>query len=255
MRRTLPVIAAMAILALAASCGRGDGGADAGSSGDSITVFAAASLTDAFGEVAQAFERAQPGVSVDLNFAGSSALREQILAGAPADVFASANMANMEQLVAATRVAEPMAFATNRLQIAVPPGNPGRVAGLADFADAGLLIGLCAEEVPCGAFARQALASAGVEPSLDTSEPDVRALLTKIEEGELDAGIVYTTDVISAGSGVEGIDIPERDNVVATYPIATVVDSGALDVARQFVDFVLGDEAQAILQNYGFDRP
>ena len=141
----------------------------------------------------------------------------------------------------------------NQLQIAVPPGNSAGVTGLADFANAALLIGLCAEEVPCGEFGREALANAGVTPSIDTNEPDVRSLLTKIEADELDAGIVYVTDVQSAGDAVEGIDIPAEDNVTATYPIAALTDAGNREVAAAFVAFVLSDEGQEILTSYGFD--
>jgi molybdate transport system substrate-binding protein len=144
---------------------------------------------------------------------------------------------------------------TNRLQIAVPAGNDAGVTGLDDFADADLLIGLCAEEVPCGEFAREALANAGVTPSIDTNEPDVRSLLTKVEVGDLDAGIVYVTDVIAAGDAVEGVDIPADVNVIATYPIAALTDAGNAEVADAFVEFVLSDEGQEVLGSYGFDAP
>jgi molybdate transport system substrate-binding protein len=217
-----------------------------------ITVFAAASLTDAFAAVGEAFDAANPGVTVEFNFAGSSALREQILAGAPADVFASANTSNMDQVVDAGSAADPAPFVENELQIAVPAGNGAGVTGLDDFAHPDLLIGLCAEEVPCGEFGREALATAGVTPSIDTNEPDVRSLLTKIEAGELDAGIVYRTDVLAAGDTVEGIDIPADQNVIATYPIAALTTSGNLEAADAFVAFVLSDEGQAILASYGF---
>jgi molybdate transport system substrate-binding protein len=182
-------------------------------------VFAAASLTDAFQQLGDQFEAAHPGVTVEFNFAGSSALREQLIGGAPADVFASANESNMTQVVDAGLAAGPTPFVTNVLQIAVPPDNPGQVAGLSDFSKPDLLIGLCAEEVPCGQFGREALANAGVSPSIDTNEPDVRGLLTKVENGDLDAGIVYHSDVLAAGDAVGGIDIPADQNVVATYPI------------------------------------
>ncbi len=221
----------------------------------SITVFAAASLSDAFVDVARAFEDANPGRSVELNFAGSSTLREQILQGAPADVYASANVANMDVLVDADAVDDSLEFATNSLQIVVPVENPAGVHGLADFADADLVLGLCAEDVPCGDFGREALALAGVTPAPDTNEPDVRALLTKVEAGELDAAIVYTTDVISAGVGVRGIDVPDDQNVVATYPIATVEGSDESDVADAFIAFVRGDDGQAILRAHGFGNP
>jgi len=220
-----------------------------------ITVFAAASLTDAFTDLGTTFESENPDVSVEFNFGASSALREQILAGAPADVFASANTSNMDQVVEAGAATDPEDFVTNQLQIAVPAGNEAGVAGLDDFANPDLLIGLCAEGVPCGEFGREALASAGVTPSVDTNEPDVRSLLTKVEAGDLDAGIVYVTDVLAAGDAVEGIDIPADENVIATYPIAALGDTANAEVADAFVAFVLSGEGQAILDSYGFDAP
>lgn len=224
--------------------------------GGELLVSAAASLTDAFAEVATAFEAAHPGVDVVLNLGGSSSLREQILAGAPADVFASANMSNMSKVVAAGEVVgEPQIFARNLLQIAVPPGNPSGITGLGDFSREELLIGLCAAEVPCGDFARTALDHAGVVPAVDTNEPDVRALLTKIEAGELDAGITYVTDVTSSRGRVDGVDIPEPDNVVAEYPIAALAGALNPDAARAFVAFVLSDDGQEILGHDGFASP
>jgi molybdate transport system substrate-binding protein len=138
------------------------------------------------------------------------------------------------------------------LEIAVPAGNPAEVEGLDDFADDSLLIGLCAADAPCGEFAREALDHAGVTPAQDTDEPDVRSLLTKIEAGELDAGIVYRTDVAST-DGVEGIEVAEEDDVVADYPIAVLANAGEPDIAAAFVEFVLSDDGQAILDSYGFD--
>jgi molybdate transport system substrate-binding protein len=219
----------------------------------SITVFAAASLTDTFGEMADSFEEENLGATIKTNFGASSALREQILAGAPADVFASANTSNMDQLVDADAVAgEPEVFVTNQLEIAVPAGNPGGVDGLDDFAKADLAIGLCAEEVPCGQFGREALANAGVTPAQDTDEPDVRSLLTKVEAGDLDAGLVYHTDVLAAGDEVEGVEVPEEFNIIAAYPLAALSASGNADLAAAFVEFVLSDEGQSILGSYGF---
>jgi molybdate transport system substrate-binding protein len=220
-----------------------------------ITVFAAASLTDAFTELGTTFESENADVSVEFNFGASSALREQILAGAPADVFASANPSNMEQVVDGGAASDPEDFVTNRLEIAVPAGNGAGVTGLDDFADPDLLIGLCAEQVPCGEFGRQALAGAGVIPSIDTNEPDVRSLLTKVEAGDLDAGIVYVTDVLAAGDAVEGVEIAADDNVVATYPIATLTDAGNAEGADAFVEFVLSEDGQEILRSYGFAAP
>jgi molybdate transport system substrate-binding protein len=237
-------------VALLAACSGGD------EVGGQVLVSAAASLTDAFGEIEVVFEEANPDVDVVLNLGPSSGLREQILEGAPADVFASANTSNMDQVAGAGEVdGEPRVFVTNLLQIAVPAGNPGGVAGLEDFARDDLLIGLCAEDAPCGQFAREALGNAGVTPAIDTNEPDVRALLTKVEAGELDAGITYVTDVISTGGGVEGVDIPDVDNVVAEYPIAVLTNASNKAGATAFVDFVLSEEGQAILREYGFASP
>lgn len=221
-----------------------------------LLVSAAASLTDAFAEVESAFEEQNPDVDVVLNLGSSSALREQILEGAPADVFASANTSNMDQVAQAGELSgEPEIFVTNSLQIAVPTGNPAEVTGLEDFAKEELLIGLCAERVPCGDFGRQALENAGITPSIDTNEPDVRALLTKIEAGELDAGITYVTDVLSTSGSVEGIDIPSEVNVVAEYPIASLAGAPNPEVAAAWVEFVLSEEGQAILTRYGFTSP
>lgn len=248
-------IAAIVLLVSLTACGA-SAGSGASTDRSEVLVSAAASLTDAFAEMAAAFERAHPGTDVVLNLAGSSALREQILQGAPADVFASANMSNMEQVVEAGEVAaEPDVFARNLLQIAVPAGNPAGITGLADFGRPDLLIGLCAEGVPCGDFARQVLTRAGVTPAVDTNEPDVRALLTKIEAGELDAGITYVTDVASAEGKVQGVGIPENENVVAEYPIAVLANAPNPDGASRFIQFVLSDAGQKILAGYGFEAP
>lgn len=220
-----------------------------------LVVSAAASLADAFASIESAFEEAYPGVDVVVNLAGSSALREQILEGAPVDVFASASRSDMDRVVAAGEtVGEPRVFASNLLQIAVPPDNPGGVVGLGDFANEDLLIGLCADDVPCGDFAREVLANAGVVPSVDTNEGDVRSLLTKIEGGELDAGIVYVTDVVSSRA-VEGVGIPEEVNVVAEYPIGVMANGADRDGAAAFIEFVLSEEGQAIMAEFGFSSP
>jgi molybdate transport system substrate-binding protein len=250
--------AALGVVALVGACADGDtsdladGAAGAGTPTGTITVHAAASLTDAFGDVADAFTLANPGTAVELNLAGSQALREQILAGAPGDVYASANTANMDQVVDAGAAEDIVIFARNALEIAVPAGNPAGVDGLDDLGDDDLLIGLCAAEVPCGDFGRRALDAAGVTAAPDTEEPDVRSLLTKVAAGELDAGLVYRTDVAAADAGVEGVAVPDEVNVVADYPVAVLTDAGAPAVARAFVDFVLSPEGQEILASWGF---
>lgn len=221
-----------------------------------LVVSAAASLADSFASIESAFEEANAGVDVVVNLAGSSALREQILEGAPVDVFASASLSDMDRLVAAGEtVGEPRVFASNLLQIAVPSGNPAGVVGLGDFADEDLLIGLCADGVPCGDFAREVLANAGVVPSIDTNESDVRSLLTKIESGELDTGIVYLTDVVSSRGAVEGVGIPEDINVTAEYPIGIMANGADHEDAAAFIEFVLSDEGQAIMAEFGFSSP
>lgn len=237
---------------LAAACS----GVGSGDGDGTVLVFAAASLSDAFGEVAEAFEDRNPGASVQLNFAGSSGLREQILDGAPASVFASANAATMADLDEAEALADtPVTFARNSLTIAVPPSNPAAVSGLEDFAQPDLLVGICAAGVPCGDLARTVLDNAGVEPALDTEEPDVRALLTKVVAGELDAGIVYRTDIASAAASAAEVPIPAELNQQTEYQIAVVAEAGDSRAARQFVEFVASPEAQAILASHGFDAP
>jgi molybdate transport system substrate-binding protein len=226
------------------------------SPGEELHVSAAASLSGAFDQLGEAFAEANPAVDVILNFGGSAGLREQILEGAPADVYASANAANMDQLVEAGAVdGAPAVFATNRLQIAVPAGNPGGITGLEDFARDELVIGLCAEGVPCGDLARLTLEKAGVSPSIDTNEPDVRALLTKIEDGELDAGITYVTDVLAGAGAVEGVDIPDEVNVVAEYPIAVLARAPNPGAAEAFVALVLSEPGRSILAEHGFAPP
>lgn len=243
------VLAVVALPVVLGAC------ADSGVQGQ-VLVSAAASLTDAFADIEAEFESIHPDVDVVLNLGPSSGLREQILEGAPADVFASANLTNMNQVVDAGETdSAPVVFALNRLQIAVPEGNPAGVDGLDDFAREDLLIGLCAEGVPCGDFGRIVLENAGVTASIDTDETDVRALLTKIEGGELDAGITYVTDVLSTDGGVDGIDIPDSVNAVAEYPIATLAGAPNPGGAAAFVEFVLSEDGQATLAAYGFSSP
>ena len=220
-----------------------------------VTVFAAASLTESFQAIADAFTAEHPGVDVTFNFGGSSALATQIAEGAPVDVFAAASPATMTTVTDAGLATDPHDFATNTLEIAVPTDNPGRVTGLADFANPDLAIALCAAEVPCGAAAITALDSAGIVASVDTYEQDVKAVLTKVELGEVDAGLVYRTDVLAAGPKVTGIEFPEAAGAIATYPIAALTASANADAAAAFVAFVLSDAGQQILQKAGFGAP
>ena len=238
---------------LAAGCG-GESGADPPVI--EVWVSAAASIGEAFNELADAFEAATPGIDVVINRGSSSLLREQILEGAPIDVFAPAGTSVIETLQVAGEIAgEVELLGHNVLQIAIPTGNPAGVASLDDFARADLLIGLCAPGVPCGDYGRLVLAQAGIAEMIDSYEPNARALLTKIEEGELDAGIVYRTDVIFAGGKVGGLEIGEEHNVVVAYPIMTLAGSRHPDVAAAFVDFALSTEGWAILRRHGFSAP
>lgn len=221
-----------------------------------ILVSAAASLTDAFAAMTSAFEAMHADVNIVLNLGGSSALRAQILEGAPIDVFASANAANMTRVIQTGRLAgDAHLFARNRLQIAVPADNPAGISGLEDLTNAALRIALCAEAVPCGELARRVFARAGLSPALDTNEPDVRALLTKIQLGELDAGVTYVTDVVSANGVVKGIEIPDDVNVAAEYLVGVLADAPNPTAAAKFVQFVLSDQGQSLLASHGFAPP
>ena len=219
-----------------------------------VVVFEAASLTDAFAQIADDFMAANPGVTVTLNPGASSALAQQIVSGSPADVFASASPTTMAVVTDAGLAAdEPVIFVRNRLEIAVPAGNPGGVTGLADFADEDLTIALCADEVPCGAAATKAFDAAGITPAPDTLEQDVRATLTKVELGEVDAALVYRTDVIAAGGSVEGIEFPESEFAINDYPIVVLSDAPHPNAAQAFLAYVLSDGGMHVLADAGFD--
>jgi molybdate transport system substrate-binding protein len=247
-----PMLATAALLL--AACGGDDsgGGSGAGSPAE-IKVFAAASLTAAFNELGPQFTAANGGTKVTFNFAGSQALATQIQQGAPADVFASADVPNMDKVK--DLVATPQNFAGNLLQIVVEQGNPTGITGLDDLAGKDVKVVLAAEEVPAGKYARQVLDQAGVSVQPVSLEDNVKAVVTKVSLGEADAGIVYVTDVAAGGDKVEGVDIPKEQNVVATYPIATVKASNAQDQAQAFVDLVRSAEGQQVLNKYGFLPP
>jgi molybdate transport system substrate-binding protein len=242
------LVGAVALLAACESDGEG-------AEPVTLTVFAASSLTAAFEDLAEQFEADHEGVTVELSLAGSSDLVAQIQQGAPADVFASADQPTMEKLVADDlQGSDPVDFATNTLEIAVPPDNPAGVESLADLAgDLNLVV--CAPEVPCGAAAQQVAAHAGVELEPVSEEQSVTDVLNKVSSGEADAGLVYVTDVAAAGDAVEGITFPESGSVVNTYPIATVADSDHADLAQDFVDLVTGDRGRRVLEGYGFGAP
>jgi molybdate transport system substrate-binding protein len=244
---------ALAGLLVAALAGCGSSSAGDTAPTTTVTVFAAASLTEAFTRIAEELEADDPGTTVVLSFGASSALAQQIVNGAPADVFAAASPATMATVVDAGDAAEPQVFARNTLQIAVPADGPD--LALADFADPGRTLALCAPEVPCGAAAATAFAAAGVVPRPDTLEQDVKAALSKVRLGEVDAALVYRTDVLAAGDDVRGIDVPEAAEAVNDYPIATVVDSRNRDAATVFVERVLSEQGQQVLADAGFDRP
>ena len=258
-RLRLGATSAAVLLALPlAACGDdGDGGSGSadGKGDQTLTVFAAASLTKTFEELEDQFEDAHPGVDVKLSFGGSSDLVAQITEGAQADVFASADTANMDKLVAAELTSgDPREFATNTLMIAVPPGNPADIAGLADLAKKDVKLVLCQPEVPCGSAALKVGEAAGLTFEPVSEEESVSGVLTKVEDGEADAGLVYVTDVAAAGDDLEGIDFPEAAGAVNHYPIAAVEGSKHADLAQQWIDLVTG-EGQKVLQEAGFGAP
>lgn len=231
-----------------------------------ITVFAAASLTDAFKRIATDFEAANPGAGVEFNFGGSPALVAQLDQGATADVLATADQKNMQAALDKGLVRDAgMPFVKNRLVIIVPKSNPAAIASPKDLAKPGLKLVLAQRGVPVGDYARQSLAKFGADASygsdfsrkvlanLVSEEPNVKAVVTKVQLGEADAGIVYVTDVTAGVAGdITMLPIEDRFNVIATYPIAITKDAGNPDVARAFVDFVLSDEGQGVLKRYGF---
>lgn len=227
-----------------------------GDASGGITVFAAASLTDAYTEIGDAFMAENPDASVAFNVGSSSDLVAQILEGAPADVYASADQANMTKLTdAGANAGEPQVFATNSLAIVVEAGNPLGIVDLADLEDPDLITVTCDPEVPIGAYSEEVFANAGVTVSVDSFEEDVRAVLNKVVLGEADVGVVYSTDVISAGDTATGVEIPDDLNVTPEYPLATTADAPNPDGAAAFSEFVLSDAGQDVLEEYGFSGP
>ncbi len=248
------LIAAVAFLT---ACGSSGGTASTSPSSSSlsgyINVFAAASLTASFNALGTSFHTANPGVGVNFNYAGTPTLVTQIEQGAPADVFASADTTNMDKLTADGYIAgTSQVFAHNQLEIVVAPGNPKGITGLADLAKPGLIYISEAPTVPAGKYSLQALATAGVKVTPKSLETSVAGVISKIELGEADAGIVYTTDVSAAGSKVQGVQIPATNNVIATYPMVAVKGTRYPDVASAFIAYVLSAPGQATLASFGF---
>jgi molybdate transport system substrate-binding protein len=254
-RTRLAVVLTVAALALA-GCGGGDddsGGNSGAAAPSELKVFAAASLTGAFTKLGEQYAAANGGDKVTFNFAGSQALATQIQQGAPADVFASADITNMDKVK--DLVGAPQVFASNQLQIVVEKGNPKGVKGLDDLANPDLKVVLAAPEVPVGRYGQQALEKAGVTVKPVSQEQDVKAVVSKVSLGEADAGIAYVTDVTAGGDQVEGVEIPEDQNVIAAYPIAAVKAAKDQPGAQAFMDLVLAAEGQQVLEEYGFLPP
>jgi molybdate transport system substrate-binding protein len=247
------VVAALAGIVLLAGCSAPPA-ADEPVRG-TVTVLAAASLSGPLDQVAADFERAHPEVDVVISYGGSAALAEQIVSGAPADLFFSANESTMATVLDAGVAVDPEVVLTNVLEIAVPVGNPGGVTGLADFGDPELVLALCDPAVPCGSAAERLFAATGITPDVDTLEEDVKAALTKVELGEVDAALVYVTDVIAAGDAVEGIGVPEAADAVNRYPIAVLTDAPNPQAAQAFLDFVRSGQALKVFTDAGFGTP
>ncbi|GAA3777290.1 molybdate ABC transporter substrate-binding protein [Plantactinospora mayteni] len=259
-RTTLAGFTALAVVALS-GCGGddtaepGSGNASPGVSG-TVTVFAAASLTESFTTIGKDFEAANPGVKVTFSFAGSSALATQINQGAPADVFASAAPANMKAVTdAGNGAGTPTTFVRNQLVIAVPKGNPDGVTGLTDLTKPDAKVALCAEQVPCGAAAKKALDAASVKLTPVTLEQDVKAALSKVKLGEVDAALVYRTDAKAATADVDGIEFPESAGAINDYPIVVLKNAPNKTAAQAFVDHVLSDTGRSVLTSAGFQAP
>ncbi len=257
--RVLAVGAAVLVLA---GCG-GGGGTDAAAAAGSaapaapeartLTVLAAASLTDVFDELGTAFEAANPGVDVVLSYGASSELAQQVVNGSPADVFASASGTTMRTVTDAGLTAgPPEVFARNRLQIVTPPGNPAGIAAFADLTRPDLQVVVCAPQVPCGAAVERIEEATGVALTPVSEEPDVRATLGRVTTGNADAGLVYVTDVLSAGDAVTGVDFPEAAEAVTDYPIAVLAGASQPELARAWTDLVTGPDGRAALAEAGF---
>src|SRR5215218_1192273 len=262
-RRLVTAVTATVVCLALAGCGSpsSDGAAAstsrAGSTAPSgtITVFAAASLKESFTTLGRQFERAHPGTRVVFSFGSSSGLATQITQGAPADVFASASPTTMAQVTKAAAASSPTTFARNVMAIAVPAANPAKVTNLSSLAQPGVKVALCQATVPCGATAAKVFANAELRVTPVSQEVDVKAVLSKVTLGEVDAGVVYVTDVRSAGAKVKAIGIPDDVNASTSYPIATLTTSGNRATAQAFTSYVLSAAGTSVLTRAGFARP
>lgn len=246
--------ALVAAVGLSVVAGCADGGDD-DKAGQSLTVFAAASLSGAFTELAEDFETANPGVRVRLSFDGSSGLVDQLAGGAPADVFASADETSMDRAASDGLISgSPTVVATNDLSLITPPGNPAGITGLDASLDGTRLV-VCAEGVPCGTATRALAERAGIELSPVSEESKVTDVRGKVASGEADAGFVYTTDARAAGDAVEQIDIALPQREANRYPVAVLAGAGNPELAQRFIEVVAGPEGRAVLEQYGFGPP
>lgn len=244
---------------LATACGGGDEPGDASADLESdgrLIVLAAASLTESFTALESALEDQHAGLDISISFGPSSGLVEQVLAGAPADVLATANDTTMDNAVAAGVLdGEPVVFARNTLTIAVPAGNPGGVTSLADLARDELRVALCEPQVPCGAAAEELLDVADVEAAPDTLENDVKDVTGKVALGEVDAALVYRTDAAAETGSIDTVDVPEADRVVNDYPVAVLTDASNQAEAEAFVKALTGEAGRDLLAEAGFVTP
>ena len=256
MRRFAVILAALVAVA-AAGCSSSSSApsTSSSSSGGTITVFAAASLMETFTQIGKQFEAAHKGDTVKFSFGPSSGLATEITGGAPADVFASASPATMDVVVKAGDAASPQTFAKNFMEVAVPPNNPANVTSVTDLAKSSVKVALCQPQVPCGAVAAEVFKNAAITVKPVTLQADVDSVLTQVELGNVDAGMVYVTNVLSAGSKVKGITIPASDNASTLYPIATIKSSKHASIAKEFVDYVLSPAGQQVLAAAGFLKP
>jgi molybdate transport system substrate-binding protein len=257
MRRFAVIAAGLAAVAAAGCSSSSSSTPSSGSSPatGTITVFAAASLTEAFTKIGQQFQAAHKGDTVKFSFGPSSGLATQITSGAPADVFASASPGTMQDVVSAGDASNPQNFAKNFAEVAVPPDNPAKVTSVNDLAKHSVKVALCQPQVPCGSVAAEVFKNVGITVKPVTLQPDVKSVLTQVETGNVDAGMVYVTDVIAAGGKVKGVTIPASDNASTLYPIATVSSSNHKSIAQQFVAYVLSPAGQQVLAAAGFQKP